>query len=116
VTVPDPGDFERSSAGDDEMVFTVPIGNMKLYKHFYFEGQEEIWRNEEGNGKKRSIKQAWQGLDGRNAALMLINLPSNPRQACFFGRGADNYADIQTHFDGQASGCFCGHPQQLANY
>jgi uncharacterized protein (DUF169 family) len=31
VTVPDPGDFERSSAGDDEMVFTVPAGNMKEF-------------------------------------------------------------------------------------
>jgi uncharacterized protein (DUF169 family) len=31
VTVPDPGDFERSSAGDDEMVFTVPSGNMKEF-------------------------------------------------------------------------------------
>jgi uncharacterized protein (DUF169 family) len=29
VTVPDPGDFERSSAGDDEMVLTVPAGRMK---------------------------------------------------------------------------------------
>ncbi len=31
VTVPDPGDFERSSAGDDEMVFTVPVNNMKEF-------------------------------------------------------------------------------------
>jgi len=31
VTVPDPGDFERSSAGDDEMIFTVPAGNMKEF-------------------------------------------------------------------------------------
>ena len=31
VTVPDPGDFERSSAGDDEMVFTVPAGNMREF-------------------------------------------------------------------------------------
>jgi uncharacterized protein (DUF169 family) len=29
VTVPDPGDFERASAGDDEMIFTVPAANMK---------------------------------------------------------------------------------------
>lgn len=31
VTVPDPGDFERSSATDDEMIFTVPAGNMKEF-------------------------------------------------------------------------------------
>jgi uncharacterized protein (DUF169 family) len=31
VTVPDPGDFERAAAGDDEMVFTVPAGNMKEF-------------------------------------------------------------------------------------
>jgi hypothetical protein len=31
VTIPDPGDFERSSAGDDEMVFTVPAVNMKEF-------------------------------------------------------------------------------------
>jgi uncharacterized protein (DUF169 family) len=31
VTVPDPGDFERSSAGDDEMVFSVPAPNMKEF-------------------------------------------------------------------------------------
>jgi uncharacterized protein (DUF169 family) len=31
VTVPDPGDFERAGAGDDEMVFTVPAGNMKEF-------------------------------------------------------------------------------------
>ncbi len=31
VTVPDPGDFERASTGDDEMIFTVPAGNMKEF-------------------------------------------------------------------------------------
>ena len=31
VTVPDPGDFERGSAGDDEMIFTVPSGRMKEF-------------------------------------------------------------------------------------
>jgi uncharacterized protein (DUF169 family) len=31
VTVPDPGDFERGGAGDDEMVFTVPAGQMKEF-------------------------------------------------------------------------------------
>lgn len=31
VTVPDPGDFERASVGDDEMVFTVPAGRMKEF-------------------------------------------------------------------------------------
>lgn len=31
VTVPDPGDFERGAAGDDEMIFTVPAGNMKEF-------------------------------------------------------------------------------------
>jgi uncharacterized protein (DUF169 family) len=29
VTVPDPGDFERASTGDDEMIFTIPAANMK---------------------------------------------------------------------------------------
>jgi uncharacterized protein (DUF169 family) len=29
VTVPDPGDFERASTTDDEMIFTVPAGRMK---------------------------------------------------------------------------------------
>jgi uncharacterized protein (DUF169 family) len=29
VTVPDPGDFERAGAADDEMIFTVPAANMK---------------------------------------------------------------------------------------
>lgn len=29
VTVPDPGDFERGGAGDDEMILTVPAGRMK---------------------------------------------------------------------------------------
>jgi uncharacterized protein (DUF169 family) len=29
VTVPDPGDFERASTADDEMIFTVPAANMK---------------------------------------------------------------------------------------
>jgi uncharacterized protein (DUF169 family) len=29
VTVPDPGDFERASTGDDEMIFSVPASNMK---------------------------------------------------------------------------------------
>jgi uncharacterized protein (DUF169 family) len=29
VTVPDPGDFERAGAGDNEMVFTVPAVRMK---------------------------------------------------------------------------------------
>jgi uncharacterized protein (DUF169 family) len=31
VTVPDPGDFERAGAGDDEMIFTVPSGRMKEF-------------------------------------------------------------------------------------
>lgn len=31
VTVPDPGDFERGGAGDDEMVFTVPSSQMKEF-------------------------------------------------------------------------------------
>jgi len=31
VTVPDPGDFERASTGDDEMIFTVPSGMMKEF-------------------------------------------------------------------------------------
>jgi uncharacterized protein (DUF169 family) len=31
VTVPDPGDFERGAAADDEMIFTVPAGNMKEF-------------------------------------------------------------------------------------
>lgn len=31
VTVPDPGDFERGGAGDDEMIFTVPTGMMKEF-------------------------------------------------------------------------------------
>ncbi len=31
VTVPDPGDFERAAVGDDEMIFTVPAGNMKEF-------------------------------------------------------------------------------------
>jgi uncharacterized protein (DUF169 family) len=31
VTVPDPGDFERASTGDDEMIFTVPAGRMKEF-------------------------------------------------------------------------------------
>jgi uncharacterized protein (DUF169 family) len=31
VTVPDPGDFERAAAGDDEMIFTVPTGRMKEF-------------------------------------------------------------------------------------
>jgi uncharacterized protein (DUF169 family) len=31
VTVPDPGDFERASTGDDEMIFTVPASNMKEF-------------------------------------------------------------------------------------
>lgn len=28
VTVPDPGEFERGAVGDDEMMFTVPVGRM----------------------------------------------------------------------------------------
>jgi len=31
VTVPDPGDFERGMAGDDEMIFSVPAGQMKEF-------------------------------------------------------------------------------------
>ncbi len=31
VTVPDPGDFERASAGDDEMIFTIPASQMKEF-------------------------------------------------------------------------------------
>jgi uncharacterized protein (DUF169 family) len=31
VTVPDPGDFERAGTGDDEMIFTVPAGQMKEF-------------------------------------------------------------------------------------
>jgi uncharacterized protein (DUF169 family) len=31
VTVPDPGDFERGAAGDDEMILTVPAGRMKEF-------------------------------------------------------------------------------------
>lgn len=31
VTVPDPGDFERAAAGDDEMIFTVPAAHMKEF-------------------------------------------------------------------------------------
>ena len=31
VIVPDPGDFERASTGDDEMIFTVPAGNMEEF-------------------------------------------------------------------------------------
>ena len=31
VTIPDPGDFERASAGDDEMIFTIPTGEMKEF-------------------------------------------------------------------------------------
>lgn len=31
VTVPDPGDFERAGAADDEMVFTVPASQMKEF-------------------------------------------------------------------------------------
>jgi uncharacterized protein (DUF169 family) len=39
VTVPDPGDFERGGAGDDEMVFTVPSGHMKEFMDgvYYYE-------------------------------------------------------------------------------
>ena len=31
VTVPDPGDFERAGAGDDEMIFSIPNGTMKEF-------------------------------------------------------------------------------------
>jgi uncharacterized protein (DUF169 family) len=31
VTVPNPGDFGRASVGDDEMIFTVPVGKMKEF-------------------------------------------------------------------------------------
>jgi uncharacterized protein (DUF169 family) len=31
VTIPDPGDFERAGAGDDEMILTVPAGMMKEF-------------------------------------------------------------------------------------
>ena len=31
VTIPDPGDFERGMAGDDEMILTVPAGQMKEF-------------------------------------------------------------------------------------
>jgi hypothetical protein len=57
----------------------------KLYRHFYSDGQEEIWRNQEGNRKKRNRKQAWQGLDERLMDMRAAFLPSNPCQACFLG-------------------------------
>ena len=41
----------------------------EFYKHFYPEGQEETWRNQQGNRKRCGGQQAWQGLDGRNAAF-----------------------------------------------
>ncbi|MDR1727600.1 MAG: DUF169 domain-containing protein [Acidobacteriota bacterium] len=31
VTVPDPGDFERAGAGDDEMIFSLPGGMMREF-------------------------------------------------------------------------------------
>jgi len=31
VTVPDPGDFERAGAGDDEMIFSLPAGMMEEF-------------------------------------------------------------------------------------
>jgi uncharacterized protein (DUF169 family) len=39
VTVPDPGDFERASTGDDEMIFTVPAARMEelMYGVYHYE-------------------------------------------------------------------------------
>ena len=39
VTVPDPGDFERASTGDDEMIFTVPASRMEelMYGVYHYE-------------------------------------------------------------------------------
>jgi hypothetical protein len=45
-------------AGHEESSHRSALQYNELYKHFYFEGQEEVWRNEEGKGKKRSINQA----------------------------------------------------------
>lgn len=48
VTVPDPGDYERAGAGDDEMILTVPAGNMQ-------ELMEGVYRYEKAGMGYRSF-------------------------------------------------------------
>jgi uncharacterized protein (DUF169 family) len=74
VTVPDPGDFERAGAGDDEMIFTVPAGNMKEFMdgvHFYEKmgmGYRSFGRDIRGDFQQPPFYQdyfkKW-GLDGQ---------------------------------------------------
>jgi hypothetical protein len=48
----------------------LPKMGASLYKHFYPEGQEETWRDQQGNRKRCGGKQAWQELDGRSIGGM----------------------------------------------
>lgn len=47
VTVPDPGDFERGGAGDDEMIFTVPASHMKEFMEgvYHYENMNMGYRS-----------------------------------------------------------------------
>ncbi len=61
VTVPDPGEFERGAVGDDEMMFTVPVGRMEelMSGLYHYEkmgmGYRSFGRNINGNFKQPPI-------------------------------------------------------------
>ncbi len=47
VTVPDPGEFERGGASDDEMMFTIPAGRMEelMYGVYHYDKMGMGYRN-----------------------------------------------------------------------
>jgi hypothetical protein len=56
------------------------------YKHFYPAGQENIWGNQQGNGKKNSGNRAARDLDGNSRWMKADYLPSNPSPSDFRAR------------------------------
>jgi len=89
----------------------------RLYnKYFYPGGQEETGRNQQGKRKKGGGKQAWQGLDRGKGCVPLIEILSNPCQACFPGAAPMIAPAVRRTPAGQASGWTTGHLLPLTNY
>jgi hypothetical protein len=79
------------------------------------EGKKKSWgmreKTESGIAEIRTGRDWWDKV-----RLHAAGAPAQSLPVLISGRIAGDWSAVQTHLDGQASGGFWGHPQQLANY
>jgi hypothetical protein len=73
-----------------------------FYKHFYFEGQEGAWRNQQGNRKKQEESERQSGGTGIGRERICFILPVSPARSLSLliaGRAAGDSGGVERYLD-----------------